>query len=80
MDQLEVIFDPETIARRVAELADAIAAAGFEDLVVIPILKGSFIFAADLIRALHKSALTPEVDFIFLSSYGAGTESSGRIA
>lgn len=78
--RVEVIFDPETIARRVAELAQGIAASGFENLVVIPILKGSFIFAADLIRALHQAQLTPEVDFIFLSSYGAGTESSGRIA
>ncbi|MCG8561197.1 MAG: hypoxanthine phosphoribosyltransferase [Hyphomicrobiales bacterium] len=79
-DRLEVILDSETIARRVAELAESIAAAGLDNLVVIPILKGSFIFAADLIRALHTAALKPEVDFIFLSSYGTGTESSGRIA
>ena len=36
-------------------------------------LKGSFVFAADLIRALHKAGLTPEVEFIYISSYGAGT-------
>ena len=37
------------------------------------VLKGSFIFAADLIRALHRQGLEPEIDFIFLASYGTGT-------
>ena len=44
-----------------------------------PILKGSFIFAADLIRALHREGLKPEIDFIFLASYGAGTVSGGEV-
>ena len=79
-ERIEVVFDAETIAARVRGLAQEIAAAGFDELVVVPILKGSFIFAADLIRALHRAGLAPEVDFIFLSSYGAGTESTGRIA
>jgi two-component system cell cycle response regulator CpdR len=39
------------------------------------VLKGSFIFAADLIRAMHDVGLSPEVEFIFISSYGAGTTS-----
>ena len=46
-------------------------------LLVISILKGSFIFAADLIRALHHTGLAPEVEFITLSSYGTGTVSKG---
>ena len=46
-------------------------------LLVISILKGSFIFAADLIRALHDAGLEPEVEFITLSSYGRGTTSQG---
>ena len=46
------------------------------DLLVIAILKGSFIFAADLIRAMHERGIAPEVEFITLSSYGAGTENS----
>jgi hypoxanthine phosphoribosyltransferase len=48
-------------------------------MLVISILKGSFVFAADLIRALHDSGLEPEVEFISLSSYGAGMESSGAV-
>ena len=48
-------------------------------MLVIAILKGSFIFAADLIRALHEVGLAPEVDFITLSSYRTGTQSTGQV-
>ncbi|MBA7470730.1 Hypoxanthine phosphoribosyltransferase [subsurface metagenome] len=44
--------------------------------VLVGILKGSFVFMADLIRALN---IPLEVDFVILSSYGSGTESSGEI-
>jgi hypoxanthine phosphoribosyltransferase len=44
--------------------------------VLVGILKGSFVFMADLIRALD---MPLEVDFVILSSYGSGTESSGKI-
>lgn len=44
--------------------------------VLVGILKGSFVFMADLIRALD---IPLEVDFVILSSYGSGTESSGQI-
>ncbi len=39
----------------------------------------AFVFAADLIRALHSAGLSPEVEFLSLSSYGAGTASSGEV-
>lgn len=76
---IRVLYDIDTIDARNRELAAEIAAAGYRDLLVISILKGSFVFAADLIRALHDSGLEPEVEFISLSSYGAGTESSGNV-
>lgn len=76
---IRVLYDIETIDARNRELAAEIAASGYRDLLVISILKGSFVFAADLIRALHDSGLEPEVEFISLSSYGAGTESSGNV-
>ena len=44
---------------------------------VVAILKGSFVFAADLIRALHGVGLAPEVDFMTLSSYRKA-RTSGR--
>ena len=77
--RIRVLFDAPTIARRNAELAREISAAGYADLLVVSILKGSFIFAADLIRALHEAGLSPEVEFLSLSSYQSGTVSSGKI-
>ncbi len=76
---VDVIFSAEVINKRVHELADEIKQAGLDNLLVIAVLKGSFIFAADLIRALHDVGLSPEVDFISLSSYRTGTQSSGRV-
>ncbi|WP_421725727.1 hypoxanthine phosphoribosyltransferase [Bauldia sp.] len=76
---VEVLYDAATIARRNAEIAQEIATAGYVDLLVVSILKGSFIFAADLIRALHDAGLAPEVEFLSLSSYRSGTESSGTV-
>jgi hypoxanthine phosphoribosyltransferase len=77
--KLQVMFDAETIAARNRELAQEIKAADPEHLLVVAVLKGSFIFAADLIRALHGVGLAPEVEFISLSSYRAGTTSSGTV-
>lgn len=74
---IEPLFTSEAIARRNDELADEIAKGPTRDLLVISILKGSFIFAADLIRSLHHAGLAPEVEFITLSSYGKGTVSQG---
>jgi len=72
---IEVLFSASAIARRNLELAKEIAGREYHDLLVISVLKGSFIFAADLIRAMHDAGLAPEVEFIFISSYGAGTQS-----
>jgi hypoxanthine phosphoribosyltransferase len=78
-DRIDVIFTPERIAQRIEALAGQIAAAKVEPLLVVAILKGSFVFAADLIRALHRAGLKPEVDFITLSSYRKSTRSSGAV-
>lgn len=77
--KLDVIFAPEAIAGRIDSLAREIAAVGFESLMVVAILKGSFVFAADLIRALHRVGLAPEVDFMTLSSYRKSTKSAGLV-
>jgi hypoxanthine phosphoribosyltransferase len=74
---IEPLFTPDVIATRNRAMAKEIAASPKKDLLVISILKGSFIFAADLIRALHDAGLAPEVEFITLSSYGRGTTSQG---
>lgn len=77
--RVEVIFPAEEIARRIEEISKDIAAAKLQRPLVVAILKGSFVFAADLIRALHRTGMTPEVDFITLSSYKSGTTSSGSV-
>ncbi|MFO7479045.1 MAG: hypoxanthine phosphoribosyltransferase [Methyloceanibacter sp.] len=73
------LFTATEIADRVEALAREIAGSCPRDLVIVAILKGSFIFAADLIRALYRQGLQPEIDFMFLASYGAGTSSSGEV-
>ncbi|MEM7461161.1 MAG: hypoxanthine phosphoribosyltransferase [Pseudomonadota bacterium] len=72
--KIEVLFSSEQLAMRNRQLAEQIALGDLKDILVLSILKGSFVFAADLIRALHAAGLAPEVEFISVSSYGAGTE------
>jgi hypoxanthine phosphoribosyltransferase len=77
---VEVIFPPEQIAQRLDELATEIAACKLERLLVIAVLKGSFVFAADLIRAMHTKGMAPEIDFLTLSSYKKSRISSGQVS
>jgi hypoxanthine phosphoribosyltransferase len=76
---IRVLFGAEQIARRNEALAQEIKQTNPDRLLVIAVLKGSFIFAADLIRALHAVGLAPEVEFVSLSSYREGTVSSGTV-
>ncbi len=71
------LLTKEQIAKRVHELAEQISAdfAGRE-LLVVGILKGSWIFLADLVRLM---TVPVTVDFIMASSYGTGTNSSGVV-
>lgn len=78
--RIGVLFSEAQIAERIRVLAGEIAARQPEKLLVVPILKGSFIFAADLIRAMHHAGLSPEVDFMMLSSYRAAVRSSGQVS
>jgi hypoxanthine phosphoribosyltransferase len=76
---IRVLFDEDKIAKRNRELAKDITKHSFENVLVVPVLKGSFMFAADLIRALHREGLSPDVEFIQLSSYRKATTSSGNV-
>ncbi len=73
------LFDEAAIAARVAGLAQEISQALPEAFTVVGLLKGSFVFVADLVRALDRAGRRPRIDFITLSSYGLGRESSGRV-
>jgi hypoxanthine phosphoribosyltransferase len=77
---IKVLFDAERIARRNAALVEEIKATKPENLLVVAVLKGSFVFAADLLRAMHAAGLSPQVEFIHLSSYREGTTSSGTVS
>ncbi|WP_439815781.1 hypoxanthine phosphoribosyltransferase [Zavarzinia sp. CC-PAN008] len=73
------LYGADVIAARIEALAGTIVADLGTDLVGVAVLKGSFMYAADLLRALHRHGAHVEVDFMMLSSYGAGTESSGQV-
>jgi len=77
--RIGILFSETEIAARVKVIAESIAARSPSNLLVVPILKGSFVFAADLIRAMHHAGLSPEVDFMILSSYRKSTQSSGQV-
>lgn len=73
---VEPAISAEQLAEMVSELADRISSeyAG-QDLLVVGVLKGGWVFMADLVRRL---TIPVGCDFVRISSYGAGTESSGE--
>lgn len=76
---VDTIFSEAEISARVDQIARDVSAQVSTDILVVAILKGSFVFTADLIRALHRAGVRPQIDFIQVASYGTGTESSGGI-
>jgi hypoxanthine phosphoribosyltransferase len=73
------LFDERRIARRVGALAAEIAKSLPKELVLVVVLKGGFVFAADLMRSLNRAGLILRVEFMQLSSYGHAKESSGMV-
>jgi hypoxanthine phosphoribosyltransferase len=76
-DVEETLLDAGTVARRVGELgAQLTADYADRDPVLVSVLKGSLVFLADLIRAME---MPVSIDLMEVSSYGAGTETSGQV-
>lgn len=76
-DIAEILLDAGTIARRVRQLGAQIADDYVgRDLVLVSILKGALPFLADLMREIR---IYCSLDFLEVSSYGAGTSSSGVV-
>ncbi|HEX6144137.1 MAG TPA: hypoxanthine phosphoribosyltransferase [Geminicoccaceae bacterium] len=73
------LFSEDQIARRVEELARDVVGRIGPDLAVVGVLKGSFVFMADLVRALDRAGAAPRVEFMRLASYGQRQESSGEV-
>jgi hypoxanthine phosphoribosyltransferase len=76
---VSIRFSAAQIAGRVDVMAAELAAKLPADTLVVSVLKGSFVFAADLIRALSRAGADWSMDFLTLSSYGIGMETSGRV-
>ena len=76
--EIDVMISAKSIAARIETLAKTIEAEfkGTNKLVVVGLLRGSFVFIADLVRELD---LPVEVDFLEASSYGDGMESSREV-
>jgi len=79
MDKIskEILFSRDAIQKRVREIAGQISK-DYEgrELIMIGVLKGAFIFMADLIREI---SIPCRIDFTRLASYGAGSDSSGKV-
>jgi hypoxanthine phosphoribosyltransferase len=72
-----IVYDERQIADKVAEMGRQIGAAYPEgELLVLGLLKGSFIFLSDLVRQIRRPL---QVDFLVASSYGDNTFSSGNV-
>ncbi|HLO04353.1 MAG TPA: hypoxanthine phosphoribosyltransferase [Symbiobacteriaceae bacterium] len=71
------LLTSEQIAERVQAMGAQITRESTgADLLVISVLKGAFVFTADLIRSID---LPCQIEFVSVSSYGSGTESAGKI-
>lgn len=78
-ERVAVLFPEARVAGRVRELAHEIAIGMPREFTLVGLLKGAFVFTADLVRALDREGCRPRVEFLQVSSYGTGTESSGRV-
>ncbi len=74
------LFAETEVHARVEQLAQAIVAALPQRFTLVGLLKGSFIFTADLARALSKGGARPRIEFMRVSSYGRGMTSSGIVS
>lgn len=76
-DIKEILFSEEVLAKRIKDIANQISEDyKGKELVVVGILKGSVIFAAELIKNI---SIPCEIDFMAVSSYGDSTETSGVV-
>jgi len=72
-----IVYSQQQIAARVRELGDEIAKTYPDgDLLVLGLLKGSFIFLSDLVRDIRRPL---QIDFLVAASYGDATVSSGTV-
>jgi hypoxanthine phosphoribosyltransferase len=79
MEDIHVLIGETEIAVRVETLAAEIAQRVTGEFVLVGMLKGAAMLVADLARALFRTGARPEIEFMRLSSYGLGKQSSGEV-
>ena len=79
MTDIKMLFEEEEVRARVEGLALDIVDKVGQDFTVIGVLKGAFVFMADLVRALDRAGATPRIELMRLSSYGRGMTTSGEV-
>ena len=76
---MRILYSEDEVRARIKSLAREISDALPADFLMAPVLTGAFVFAADLVRELHRIGVDPAVDFVQLSSYGGARASSGVV-
>jgi hypoxanthine phosphoribosyltransferase len=76
---IPILYTAQEIKERVEAMASEIAAALPPDFLIVSLLRGSFMFTADLVRELYAIGVHPQIDFMTLSSYGSSSQSSGEV-
>lgn len=76
---IPVLYSAEELKERVFSLAQEIKDGMPQDMMIVSLLKGSFMFTADLVREMYRIGVHPQIDFMTLSSYGVSTQSTKKI-
>ena len=76
---IPILYTAPEIRDRVEALAAEIAANVTGDFLIVSLLRGSFMFTADLVRELYAIGIHPQIDFMTLQSYGSAAQSSGDV-
>lgn len=75
----EILIDEQRLTKRINDLAVEMAKSLPVECSLVVLLKGGFMFAGDLYRALGQAGLRPRIEFMRLSSYGKAKTSSGEV-
>lgn len=78
-DMLAPLISNEDILQRVEDVAAKLAKVMQNDWIVVALMDGAFVFAADLLRALYSRGVNPEFENMTLSSYGDDIQSAGKV-
>ncbi len=78
-ERVDILFEADAVAARVTALAAEIGERMPQAFTLVGILTGSFVFVADLMRALDRAGAQPKVEFMRLASYGMGAKSAGEV-